>query len=187
MKAIQWTVGLILAWQASFVSGAVLTKEGAKPVQPVVTSPTGVTRVPAYMDGCEVELRKRLQGTGVSVERAGGTVKLTLPGNITFRANSADIEPRFYEVLNGIGLILQKYAKTSVEISGYMDSLGRDQQALTLSEKRAWAVAQDLFGRGLARERTHVAGYGKSHPVASNDTEAGRTQNRRVEILLVPD
>jgi outer membrane protein OmpA-like peptidoglycan-associated protein len=140
----------------------------------------------AYMDKQESELRKQLQGTGVSVTRTGDNITLNMPGNITFRSGNADLQPHFYDVLNSVGLVLKKYNKTNVEVSGHTDSVGSDAKNLTLSQNRATAVAQYLMGRGLTQARTSVVGYGETRPVAGNDNEDGRASNRRVEILLLP-
>ena len=142
--------------------------------------------VGAYMDKQEAELRQQLQGTGVSVTRNGENITLNMPGNITFKSGSADLDPRFFRVLDSVGLVLKKYDQTLVEIAGHTDNVGSDQSNQILSQNRATTVSQYLVSRGVLAERTIVIGAGEKHPVASNDTEAGRAQNRRVEINLLP-
>ncbi|MEO8157150.1 MAG: OmpA family protein [Betaproteobacteria bacterium] len=142
--------------------------------------------VGAYMDRQEDELRRQMQGTGVSVTRQGDHITLNMPGNITFSTASADMNASFFKVLDGVALVLKKYDKTIVEVDGHTDSVGKPDYNQKLSERRASAVAQYLISKGIKQERTITVGAGEMHPVASNDTEAGRTLNRRVELTLLP-
>jgi outer membrane protein OmpA-like peptidoglycan-associated protein len=142
--------------------------------------------VGAYMDNQEAELRKELQGTGVSVTRKGDNITLNMPSNITFRTGSADLDSRFFKVLDSVSLVLKKYDKTIVEVAGHTDSVGSDQMNQTLSERRAATVSQYLVSKGIRQERMIVIGAGKTRPVASNDTDEGRALNRRVELTLLP-
>lgn len=142
--------------------------------------------VGAYMDKQEDELRKQMQGTGVSVTRQGDHITLNMPSNITFSTGSADLSTSFLKVLDGVALVLKKYDKTIVEVDGHTDSVGKPDYNQKLSERRAGAVAQYLIGKGIKQERTITVGAGETHPVAGNDTEAGRALNRRVELTLLP-
>lgn len=146
----------------------------------------GGAGVGAYMDQQEAELRRQLQGTGVSVTRDGENITLNMPSNITFRSGSSDLNPRFFEVLDSVALVIKKYDQTLVEVAGHTDSVGSDADNQALSEARAGTVASYLNGKGLIQERTLVVGGGEKHPVASNETEEGRALNRRVEINLLP-
>jgi outer membrane protein OmpA-like peptidoglycan-associated protein len=140
----------------------------------------------AYMDNQEAQLRQRLQGTGVSVTRVGTAIVLNMPGNVTFQTDSADLRPESFEVLNSVGIVMQKYNKTAIEVTGYTDSTGSDSYNFTLSERRATTVAHYLQAQGVAGQRFSVHGLGKSKPIADNSTPEGRAQNRRVEIRLIP-
>lgn len=142
--------------------------------------------VGAYMDRQEDELRRQMQGSGVSVTRQGDHITLNMPGNITFMTGSADLNASFFRVLDGVALVLKKYDKTIVEVDGHTDSVGKPDYNQKLSERRANAVAQYLISKGIKQERTLTVGAGEMHPVASNETEAGRTLNRRVELTLLP-
>jgi outer membrane protein OmpA-like peptidoglycan-associated protein len=139
-----------------------------------------------YMDQQELKLRKKLQGTGVSVTRVGDNITLNMPGNVTFAVNSADISASFYPVLDSVGLVLKEYDKTLVEVAGHTDSTGSDASNQALSERRAASVSAYLMSRDIRPDRLISVGAGESRPVASNDTEAGRQLNRRVEITIVP-
>lgn len=142
--------------------------------------------VGAYMDKQEADLRKEMQGTGVSVTRQGDNLILNMPSNITFQSASADMNASFFKVLDGVALVLKKYDKTVIEVAGHTDSVGETAYNQGLSERRASAVAQYLTSKGVKQERVITIGGGENHPVASNDTDAGRAQNRRVELTLLP-
>ncbi len=139
-----------------------------------------------YMDQQEKKLREQLRGTGVSVTRNGDNITLNMPGNITFKTGSADLNADFFRVLDSVGLVIDEYKKTLVVIAGHTDNVGSDQSNQTLSQSRAESVGRYMGGKGVAGERMVISGYGESRPVASNDSDAGRTQNRRVEITLEP-
>jgi outer membrane protein OmpA-like peptidoglycan-associated protein len=139
-----------------------------------------------YMDRQQADLRHELQGTGVSVTRMGDNITLNMPGNITFKTNSAELDPSFYKVLNSVDIVLKKYDKTVVEVAGHTDNTGSAQYNQALSERRANAVAQYLESQGLASNRVVTIGAGETKPVADNSTPEGRQANRRVELTLTP-
>ncbi|MFZ5560962.1 MAG: OmpA family protein [Pseudomonadota bacterium] len=144
--------------------------------------------VGAYMDYQEKKLRDRLAGVGVGIQKdkATGAITLIMPGNITFPTAQSSIKADFYPVLDAVGDVLKEYNKTSISISGHTDNVGRDDYNMQLSQDRASSVAQYLISRGVAGGRIQATGYGKSQPIADNSTEAGRSQNRRVEIRINP-
>lgn len=139
-----------------------------------------------YMDVQETRLREQLAGTGVSVTRVGENIILNMPGNITFETDSSDLKPQFFDVLNSVALVLKEYEKTIVQVAGHTDSTGSDSYNMQLSQRRADTVARYLIGQGIQSMRVISRGYGESQPIASNDTPAGRQQNRRVELTLSP-
>lgn len=139
-----------------------------------------------YMDQQEMKLRQRLDGTGVSVTRIGDNITLNMPGNVTFGVDSADINAGFYNVLNDVALVLNEFNKTLVEVAGHTDSTGSEQYNQALSERRASSVASYLRSQQVMGDRLITVGAGESRPVADNSTPAGRQQNRRVEITIVP-
>ncbi len=139
-----------------------------------------------YMDRPEAQLRAQLQGTGVSVSRSGENIVLNMPGNITFGTGSSDLNANFFGVLDSVAIVLKEYDKTIIDVAGHTDSVGSDQTNQALSERRAATVGTYLKGKGVTDERVATTGYGKAHPVATNDTPDGRQQNRRVELTLTP-
>ncbi|HEV7277037.1 MAG TPA: OmpA family protein [Devosiaceae bacterium] len=140
----------------------------------------------SYMDQQEAELRAQLQGTGVSVTRVGQQIILNMPSNITFAVDEARVQPQFTETLVSVGLVLRKFNKTIVDVYGHTDSSGSDSYNQDLSQRRAVAVATVLANQGVDQRRFFIEGRGESDPIASNATESGRAQNRRVEIQLSP-
>jgi outer membrane protein OmpA-like peptidoglycan-associated protein len=139
-----------------------------------------------YMDVQEAKLRQQLQGTGVSVTRMGDNITLNMPGNITFKTDSSDLNSSFFSVLDSVSLVLKEYEKTIVEVAGHTDSTGTDQYNQALSERRAQTVATYLAGKGVMQQRMIPVGAGEGRPVATNDTADGRQLNRRVELTLTP-
>lgn len=140
----------------------------------------------AYMDQQETELRAQLQGTGVSVTRVGNQIILNMPSNITFGIDSATVQSGFTQTLVSVGLVLKKFNKTIVDVYGHTDDTGSDQHNLDLSQRRAVAVATLLANQGIDQRRFYIEGKGETDPIASNTTETGRAQNRRVEIQISP-
>ena len=100
--------------------------------------------------------------------------------------NSADLNAQFYNALNGVTMVLKEYNKTVIEVAGHTDSSGSDQYNMQLSERRAQSVASYLSSQGVQSSRLMTVGAGETRPVASNDSEQGRSANRRVEMTIVP-
>ncbi len=142
--------------------------------------------VGTYMDRQEAKLRAELERTGVSVTRNGDNITLNMPGNITFATNSADLNANFYDVLNSVSMVLAEFDQTIVEVAGHTDSTGELSYNQQLSERRAASVVAYLGTRNVLPARMISIGAGETRPIATNDTDLGRQQNRRVELTLVP-
>ena len=139
-----------------------------------------------YADRQEAELRRQMQGTGVEVQRQGDVIQLIMPGNITFATDSAQIASSFYQPLNNLANSFRQYNQNSIEVVGHTDSTGSHSYNMSLSQRRAQSVANYLTANGVPGQRISAYGAGPSQPIASNASEAGRAQNRRVEINLRP-
>lgn len=139
-----------------------------------------------YMDRQEAELRQQLQASGVSVTRNGNNIVLNMPSNITFPIDGDQVLPQFTQTLNAVAIVLKKYNQTLIDVYGHTDSTGSDSYNQALSQRRANAVAGYLTSNGVNGQRFYVTGFGETRPIADNGSEAGRAQNRRVEIQLVP-
>lgn len=142
--------------------------------------------VGSYMDKQQAELRRELAGTGVTVTRQGDNIVLNMPSDVTFAVDQSDVQPQFFAVLNDVAATLNQYPQTLIDVVGHADATGSDAYNQALSERRAASVAQYLVGRQVLPARLFVAGQGERQPIASNDTVEGRSQNRRVEIVLRP-
>lgn len=139
-----------------------------------------------YMDQQEAQLRAELEGTGVSVSRNGDNIVLNMPGNVTFATDSANINAQFYDVLNSVTVVLNKFDQTYVDVAGHTDSTGSNDYNMSLSQMRSNSVAQYLIAQRVMSQRLIVQGYGETRPTADNSTEYGRQANRRVEIQITP-
>lgn len=139
-----------------------------------------------YLDQQQAALQQDLSGTGASVERQGDRLLVTLPSEVTFNVDSAQIQPQFYGPLNQVASTLAQYQQSYVNVYGHTDSTGPTAYNQRLSEQRAQAVANYLISNGLNPVRVVARGFGETQPVADNSTAFGRQQNRRVELEIVP-
>lgn len=139
-----------------------------------------------FIDVHEARLRQVLAGTRIQMQRNEGQLLLTVPGNLSFETNSAQIVEAARPVLGDIAAVLVEFDKTLVSVRGYTDDRGDAEYNRLLSERRAVAVAMFLARNGVAKQRLVGIGYGEDRPVIDSDTEAARTANRRIEILIEP-
>ncbi len=139
------------------------------------------------MDKQEQDMRKALENSqAADVSREGNLLSVNFKGDVTFATNSAEVKPSLYSEINRIAGVLNQYPDTLIRVEGHTDSIGSDDYNMALSKRRAESVKTLLVQRGVAESRIEVVGYGKTMPVASNETEAGRQKNRRVEIKIAP-
>ncbi len=103
---------------------------------------------------------------------------------INFMTGSTSLSTESEEQISNIAAILQAYENTSIKIGGYTDNTGSEAVNMRLSQARADSVKRALVSQGISGDRLTTEGYGPAHPVASNDTEEGRAQNRRIAVRL---
>lgn len=139
-----------------------------------------------YMDTQEAKLRKTLRDSGVSVVREGDNINLIMPGNITFASGGHQLNNDFLQVLDSVVLVLNEYKQTIIVAAGHTDSQGSAESNQALSERRAASVSAYLISKQVADARVESVGFGETLPIADNGSDAGRAQNRRVELSLVP-
>src|SRR5262249_48194258 len=103
---------------------------------------------------------------------------------LLFSTGSSTLQPQSQEQLRNIAAIMKANPGVHLKIGGYTDNTGSSDQNLTLSQERADNVMAELVGMGVDKNRLAAQGYGDTHPVADNATEAGRAQNRRISMLV---
>jgi len=135
-----------------------------------------------YMDKQAAEIERDIQGA--KVERVGEGIKITFSSGILFDVDKANLKEGSKAELAELSTILNKYADTNILLAGHTDATGGDEHNLELSRRRAQSVAGYLGTQNVNPARIATEGYGKSQPIASNDTAEGRAQNRRVEVAI---
>lgn len=138
-----------------------------------------------HMQDKKLAMERATAGSGVQVSQTpDNQLKLNIPSDISFDTGRADIKPNMRPILDQFASGLSNQPNTEVRIIGHTDNTGSDAVNDPLSVQRAQAARQYLAARGVDPNRIVIAGRGEREPVADNRTEAGRAQNRRVEIFL---
>jgi len=119
----------------------------------------------------------------LEAERTERGLVLTL-GDVLFDFDQAGLKPGAMRTVENLAKFMREYPERKIMIEGFTDSIGSDWYNEELSRLRASSVRQALLDRGIAGNRIQIVGYGKRFSVASNQTEAGRQQNRRVEVII---
>lgn len=114
------------------------------------------------------------------------TLKIDISSEVSFDFGSAALKSAFMPTLQKVSGILDRYPKTIIHVVGHTDSVGSESYNMELSRRRAQSVVDYFATRGISPNRLVTAGRGEMEPRASNDTEAGRQLNRRVEIYVKP-
>ncbi len=135
-----------------------------------------------YMDEQAAEIEADLEGA--TVERVGEGIKVTFDSGILFDVDKSDLRPEAEENLAELAVILVKYADTDILLEGHTDSTGAEDHNMSLSERRAKSVLLFLMQQDVIASRMTAQWYGEAQPIAENDTELGRQENRRVEVAI---
>lgn len=139
------------------------------------------------MDKQEQEMRQALAASdAAAVQREGNLLSVVLKGDVSFDTNSSVVRPGLYGELDRIASVLVQYPQTLIRIEGHTDNVGSESYNMDLSRRRAEVVKNLLVQRGVDGSRMEVVAFGESTPVATNNTEAGRQKNRRVELKIAP-
>jgi outer membrane protein OmpA-like peptidoglycan-associated protein len=175
--------GAAIGAAAGAVVGAVVGERELDEVLAGAAIGAGVgAGVGAYMDKQEEELA-RIPGT--TVERVEDNLLLVrFDSDVLFSIDSAVLSGSARSALDQAASVFIEHPKTAIIAQGHTDSTGSEEHNQDLSERRARAVANYLVGQGIDDSRITSLGYGEGHPVAGNDTDAGRRANRRVDLLL---
>lgn len=113
-------------------------------------------------------------------------LNLTIPADVLFDQGSSALSPRGGGKIAEVAAVLRDYPDSAILVRGFTSSEGADADNVALSQRRATAVGNELVANRVAPQRIQAQGMGESSPVGDNSTEAGRRQNRRVEILVIP-
>lgn len=138
------------------------------------------------LDKQAAELRSELASDGITITNAGDRLIVTLPQDITFATDSADVTPSLSADIGRVAQNLLRYPDSTVQVIGHTDSTGDATYNLGLSLRRANSVANILQNGGVSAARINTFGKGEEQPLASNLTPEGRAKNRRVEIVVIP-
>lgn len=140
-----------------------------------------------HLDKQAEDLRRDIPNQDIVIENTGSELKVTMPQGLLFDVDSADLRPDLVSDLNAVAQNLQQYPDSIVSVVGHTDDTGSESYNFDLSERRAQAVSWVLMDGGVNSARIQSYGQGEGRPVASNATEEGRAQNRRVEIIIRPN
>lgn len=139
------------------------------------------------LDQQEADLRNSLGNDRVVITNTGDRLIVTLPQDILFATDSTAVRPDLQRDLGAVAGNLQAYPNSTIQVIGHTDSDGEAAYNQQLSEGRANAVASVLINNGVSAGRIQAFGRGESQPIASNLSAAGKAQNRRVEIVILPN
>jgi outer membrane protein OmpA-like peptidoglycan-associated protein len=178
--------GAIIGAGAGGAAGAVIGKATGSTVRgAIIGAAVGGAAgaiIGHQMDKQAEELAYELPGA--TVQRVGEGIAVTFPEGLLFGFDSDELMPAAREDLRSFAASLKKYPNTRTLIVGHTDSDGSAQYNMDLSDRRALAAANFVYGEGVDRVRITTAGRGETEPIASNSSDDGRRQNRRVEIAI---
>lgn len=145
------------------------------------------TIIGKQMDKQANEIKNQIPNAEVIHTQGDQGILVNFNSKVLFATAKYDLNESSKSSIRDLAVILNKYPDTDINIQGHTDSQGADAFNQTLSENRANAVANYLKGQGIATSRIITKGYGETEPVASNATEEGRQQNRRVAFVITPN
>lgn len=122
---------------------------------------------------------------GARVERVGEGIQVTFASGLLYDFDSDQVRPDAAINLRNLAASLKKYPNTDALIVGHTDAVGADDYNMRLSEKRSSAASRFLSAEGVASSRLRTSGRGELEPIATNESEAGRQANRRIEVAIV--
>jgi outer membrane protein OmpA-like peptidoglycan-associated protein len=177
--------GAIGAGAGGVVGGVIGHQLGNTAVGAIIGAAVGGTTgalIGRHMDKQAEEMRQDIKNA--KIERVGEGIKITFDSGILFEIDSSELQPVAKENITSLAKILNKYQDTNILIEGDTDNSGTNEYNQMLSERRAQAVADYQKSLDVAGSRISTVGLGELNPIASNDTDYGRQQNRRVEVAV---
>ena len=178
--------GAVIGTAGGAAVGAVIGKAAGNTAMGAIIGATvgGVTGavIGRKMDKQAEEIKKEVPG--VIVERVGEGIVIEFTSQVLFGFDQSVLTADAKSKLNNLGTVLKKYPDTNIEIQGHTDNVGTDRYNQSLSERRAGSVVAYLKTINIASSRMTTKGFGESAPKYTNETDNGRSQNRRVEFLI---
>lgn len=179
-------IGAGLGVIAGLISGDDSKERKQNAIKGALIGGAGGAVVGNVLDKQAAELQKSLGNDRVTITNTGDRLIVSLPQDITFASDSATLSSGIQSDLNAVATNLQSYPNSTVQVIGHTDSTGEAGYNQNLSVQRANSVVNVLAGAGVSFTRLQGIGRGEDQPVASNLTEEGKAQNRRVEIVILP-
>ena len=177
--------GIIGATGGAVIGGAIGKANGSTAKGAIIGATVGGAAgmiIGHQMDKQAAELKQNIPGA--VVERVGEGIQVTFASGLLFDFDSDVVRPEARTNLRNLAASLDKYPGSDLLIVGHTDSVGADSYNLGLSERRASSAVTYLASQGVERSRVRSRGLGETEPVAPNDTDAGRSKNRRVEVAI---
>lgn len=138
------------------------------------------------LDAQEAQLRNDL-GDSATITNTGDRLIVSMSQDILFATDSASLSYSIRDELRSVARSLNDYPNSTIQVLGHTDNTGSAAYNLDLSQRRAAAVSAELIAAGVTASRIQSIGRGEDQPIASNLTVEGRAQNRRVEIVILPN
>lgn len=173
------------AGAGAVIGGAVGSKYGGTAKGAIIGAAVGGTAgaiIGQQMDKQARELEEDLDGA--EVDRVGEGIAIRFDNSLLFDFDSAALRPEARDQLRSLAQNLQEYPNTDLVIVGHTDAVGSDEYNMGLSRRRANSAADYLRSQGVSSPRITTVGKGEREPIASNDTDYGRQENRRVEVAI---
>ena len=177
--------GGAIGGSAGGILGGVIAGKGNTAVGVLIGSAIGGSAgavIGNQMDKAADELERDLEGA--NVERVGEGIKITFDSGLMFGVDKSELSEASKQNLIELAETLKKYEETNILVEGHTDDTGSDNYNMDLSRRRAYSVEDFLTGNGIDKKRMEITAYGEMQPTASNDTDEGRQQNRRVEVAI---
>lgn len=179
-------IGAATGALAGLISGGDSKEKKQNALKGAVIGAAGGAVIGNVLDKQEADLRNSLGNDRVTITNTGDRLIVTLPQDILFASDSAALRTDLQSDLIAVANNLQAYPNSTVQIIGHTDNTGEAAYNQDLSVRRASSVATVLSGAGVNAGRLQTIGRGEDQPIASNLTEDGKAQNRRVEIVILP-
>ena len=173
------------AGAGAVIGGAVGAKYGGTAKGAIIGAAVGGTAgaiIGQQMDKQAKDLEDELEGA--EVDRVGEGIAVKFDNSLMFDFDSAQLRSSARGELSALASNLQEYPNTDLVIVGHTDAVGSDEYNLALSQRRAETARSHLVAEGVSPSRVTTVGKGEREPISSNDTDAGRQQNRRVEVAI---